>query len=68
MGRSVKDMVSYDIAIKRVRENMRAPETVEEAQSIMRACGILDKNNELVEAYRDIFVKIEPRKKRNERK
>lgn len=30
--------------------------TRQEAQSALRSCGILNKNNEVVKAYRDIVV------------
>lgn len=64
MWRSVKDMTTFAKEMEVVRENMGRKRTREEAQEALRACGVFDENNEVVEALKDIFVKIEPKHKK----
>lgn len=53
---SVRDMTAFEYAVKRVRKNMQEKPTVKQAQDNLRKCGILDSNNQVVSAYKDIVV------------
>lgn len=68
MRRSLNDMVSYESAIRRVQQNMLKETTVEQAQFSLRQCGVLDENNQVVEAYKGIVVKAATKQQKHGRK
>lgn len=55
-------MTAFELAVNRVRKNMREKPTIKQAQDNLRKCGILDSNNQVVSAYRDIIIEAKTSK------
>lgn len=58
---NIEPLDAYSLAdlIKSTLDNPPKEYTVDEAQKTLRNCGILDENNNITEAYKDIIVKTE---------
>ena len=59
MNNEPLDAYSLADLIKSTLDNPPKEYTVFEAQETLRNCGILDENNNIAEAYKDIIVKAE---------
>lgn len=50
-------MVASQNTIDNIIKNSKKDVSEQEAKKILRACGVLNKQNEVKEAYRSIFVR-----------
>lgn len=55
--RGMKDMVAISAEINKIIESPSKKPTKAEAMKMLRACGILNKNNGVKTAYKEILIK-----------
>lgn len=61
--RSVNDMIKIERTIQRIiKSEPKRPATKEQAWAVLRASGVANEKNEIVEAYREIFIATERQK------
>ena len=64
--RSLIQMADYEAVIQKVIQRRIMEPTQQEAEAILRRCGIIDSHNKVISAYSKIV--ITPRKKNHESK
>lgn len=55
--RNVKNMVATSIAVDKIIEAKTKKPSKQEAAKILRSCGILDSQNNIKSAHKDIVIK-----------
>ena len=65
MMRGMRDMVAISAEINKIIESPSKKPTRQEAMKMLRSCGILNKNNGVKLAYKEILIKEVSRKDGN---